>query len=66
MACLKFVFLLQSNISDHIKTDLKCCIVFLTSDDDDDDDDDGDEYNDDDDVDAVDAAADHIDEDEDF
>lgn len=65
MACLKFVFLLQSNISDHIKTDLKCCVVFLTSDDDDDDDD-GDDYSDDDHVDAVDAAADHIDEDEDF
>ena len=76
MACLKFVFLLQRNISDHIKTDLKYCDVRLKGDDNDDDNgydynedgDDGDDddntedANDDDDA-AVDAAADHTDED---
>lgn len=59
MACLTFAFLLQRNISDHIKTDLKYCAVCLTSDDNDNDD--GDDYNDVDVVDAVDAAADHTD-----
>lgn len=48
MTCLKFVFLLRRNISDHIKTDLKYSVVCLTSDDNDDDD--SDDYNNDDDT----------------